>query len=236
MLEELLAAKDLRIKELSLAVVAAERRVLEAQEQLRVCEMRADAMSSKFEALLQRAELLDAEIPEVHKEAIAAAARAQTLEAELRRLDRDADALRLRNGGDYAMLGLRVKAVVDPYGVQRGVVVSEVVDPAASAGVRVGDELEVVACEAAWRIDCVNDYRKAIANVPVDSDVVLHVRRGGVVRPHTMRPRLLQNSEGPSTAKDERQVPDDARRASRDLEGESTLRSRRVASPSPLAR
>ncbi len=101
----------------------------------------------------------------------------------------------LQNRGQFLSLGLRVGPSVDRDGNVTGVSVLEARSPASDAGVRVGDVLEVVACEAAWRIDSVADYRECVCDLPAAADVEVHLRRDGIRKRYSMRPRVLAEVE-----------------------------------------
>jgi hypothetical protein len=191
----------LQLQEATAVALDAENRALRAEARVADCEREVEELRARFEQLLRRAESQEAELAEVHHEAIAANARCDALAAELRQRDAaggDRDgAVATQNGGAVAFLGLRVSSHRDEAtgAVLSGcVVVDEVRGPAAAAGVRPGDRLQHVAVAAEWPIDSVRDYRQCVVDLPLDGRVTVTVTDGdgGESRTLEMRPESLR--------------------------------------------
>jgi hypothetical protein len=191
-------SERIQLQEATAVALEAENRALRAEGRVSECEAAIGELRARFEQLLRRAESQEAELAEVHHEAIAANARCDTLAAELRQRDadsaeRDRTAV-LHNGGAMAYLGLRVSSARDAASgaiVGGSVAVDEVRAAAEAAGIRAGDHLVSIAAHAEWPIGSVDAYRQCVMDLPLTSTVVAVVRRDAEEFRVEMQPERL---------------------------------------------
>jgi multidrug efflux pump subunit AcrA (membrane-fusion protein) len=197
-----LQQRERQLTELQRAKAEADARAAEATHRLEACEAAVDGLRGELVALLRRAEGQEVELLELHREAIAATSRIEALTAASVAREAADDALLLHNRGKLAYLGLRV--VADVSGGMPCVVIREVRGPALEAGVLPGDVLQHVSVTADFPIASVNAYRSCVADMPLDAEATVSVRRGGGQARHfSMRPEVVvDRAHTPASTRD----------------------------------